>query len=711
MAVTKVTGRTSGDVALTDQPETKRLTTIVSIDVVGFSARVETNETDTLASVAVLQQRIVHLAADHSGRLFKAMGDGFLLEFPTVSGALEFADALRAEPDPPIRIGIHLGEVAVVAGGDLLGHGVNIAARLQALAPTGGILVSADVQRAVRGSLGERLAPKGQVKLDKMRETLPVFVLKPIGVTASRWQAPTSILRTGRRGLIAGGAVLGLGALAAGGYAFFPRPASADPLVAVLPFDNLSPDPQLGYFADGLAEDILNVLIAGGARVTSGTSSFTFRGPAKAQAAKVLKADYTLDGSVLRQGGRLRVNAELVDTRSQRTLWSKTFDRDVAESALISDEIARQVADAMNIRLATRKVQKSIDPGVYELYLKGREASRNHDAAILNQGRGMMQEVVRRAPAFAEGWYELAKIDWRSAYLTPIPEQRQRFEEGKAAARRAIELDPRNGGAYSVIAEMTEYFGHWAEIEMGMLKALSLSPNDPYVLLWRGHYLYQTGRTEAALAMARRAYTLDPLELFTNHLPALICIWRGEFVEAQAMVEKLEAGWPGQLAPYWDRFWLMATSGREQAAIDQLSNKSVARPTDQTNQDEILIRALSARLSQDQSQRTAAGRDLIELAQKGLGYACNSLMLLGSLNLQDEAIDLARSIYLDRGSIKIDRSVQFLGNSRYPGYGEAETSPLFHPFLKTLRHTGKLAEVFDGIGLTAFWKRFGQPNG
>ncbi len=692
---------------MSDLTETRRLTTIVAIDVVGFSALVETDEAGALVAVAALQQRILGLAGVHSGRLFKAIGDGFLLEFSTVSGALEFADALRGEAQPPIRIGVHLGEVAVVPGGDLLGHGVNIAARLQALAPTGGVLVSADVQRAVRGALADRLAPRGQVKLDKMRETLPVFTLEPAGVAASRWR-PRRSLRPGRRSLIAGGAAAGLGAVVAGGYALYPRSAGADPLVAVLPFDNLSSDPQLGYFADGLAEDILNVLIAGGARMTSGTSSFTFRGPDKARAAKVLNADYVLDGSVLRDAGRLRVNAELVDARRQQTLWSKTFDRDIGQGLLIEDEIARQVADALKIRLATRKVQQTIDPDVYELYLKGREASRNHDPAALNQGRTDMQEVVRRAPAFAEGWYELAKIDWRSGYLTPVAEQAQRFTEGIAAARRALDLDPRIGGAYSLIGEMTEFFGHWGEIEVGMLKALSVSPNDPYVLLWRGHFLYETGRTAAALAMARRAHTLDPLELFTSHLPALICIWRSDASGAQAMIDRLEAGWPGQLATYWDRFWMLAVCGREREAIAQLSGKTIPQLRDPTDQFAILARTLAARLSRDGSERAAAGRDLLTLAQKGLGYACNSMVLLGALELDDEAVDLARSIYLGQGSTKIDRSVQFLANSRYPGYGEAEPSQLFHPFLASLRRAGRLNAVFDGIGLTAFWKQFGS---
>ena len=165
---------------MNEQASHRRLATIVAIDIAGYSARAQADEDAAAGEVAALTGRIQAACDAHGGRVFNTAGDGFMLEFPTASGALAAAEEIAAAGDPPVRAGVHLGELSVTDSGDLLGHGVNVAARIQQMVSPGAVLASGDVKRAIRGPLGERLKPQGSVRLDKMSETLPVFALAPV---------------------------------------------------------------------------------------------------------------------------------------------------------------------------------------------------------------------------------------------------------------------------------------------------------------------------------------------------------------------------------------------------------------------------------------------------------------------------------------------------------------------------------------------------
>jgi class 3 adenylate cyclase len=181
---------------LQEQPQQRRLATIVAVDVAGYSARAEADQDAAVDEIGGLARLIDDTCERFGGRLFNSAGDGFMLEFATVTGALEAAEHLAATAGPPVRIGVHLGEVRVAEDGDLLGHGVNVAARIQARAPARTVLVSADVRRAIRGPLADRLKPRGVAHLDKMDETLELFALVP--VTPAPALRPPNPIRPGR---------------------------------------------------------------------------------------------------------------------------------------------------------------------------------------------------------------------------------------------------------------------------------------------------------------------------------------------------------------------------------------------------------------------------------------------------------------------------------------------------------------------------------
>ncbi len=693
----------------------KRLAAIVAIDVAGYSARTAVDEAGSAAEIAALREQIAAACAIHGGRVFNTAGDGFMLEFPTVSGALEAADALAATAGPPIRIGVHLGEVRVTADGDLLGHGVNVAARLQALAPARQVFASGDVKRAIRGPLAARLVDRGVVKLDKMDETVRVYGLEraeaPPAAEVLRPAAPPSRFYLRRRALIGGGAVAALGAAGFAGYRLLEPKSSGDRVVAVLPFDNLSPDPQLGYFADGLSEDIVNALIrGGGVQVTSSASSFTFRGASKAKAGQALGADYLLDGSVLRDGDRLRVNAQFSRADNHQILWSDSFDQDVGEELQIEDEIAARVTAALKQRFmaAANTAAELVDPVAYDLYLRGRAATRIHTPESVHQGGLLLLQAVRRAPNFAGAWYELANYYSRAAFLEPVDQQLAGFQLGRQAARRALELDPRNGAAYGIIGELTPCFNHWSQIDAIHRRGLAISPNSDDLLLWRGNFLMEAGRLREALPFLHRAQALAPFELFQNHSVCLGLTYTRQFKDALVFADRLDAIWPGQLATFWDRFWLFVAWERWADAKAHVNDPK--RPHDSSGEYAVFSRMLDAIAVGDAAAREAVRRDLMGLGQLGLGYASQVVILLAKLGFADDAVTVARSAYLDKGDYRINRSVQFVGHSRYPLFGEADPGFLFHPFLAPLRASGRLDAVFDGIGLTAFWRQVGPPD-
>ncbi len=288
----------------------KKLAAIMSIDIAGYSAMSEINEGGAAALVARLRALIAETAPTRGGRLFNTAGDGFMLEFASAAGALETAEHVRAGVGrEPIRIGVHVGDVILAQNGDLLGHSVNIAARLQQLARPGSIVVSLDVRRAVRGRLSHRLHPAGAVQLDKMSETLEIFTLEAVAAPRGR-----------------GGGKL-------------------EPVLAVLPFDNESDDAAMEYFSEGIADEIIMTLMRQSRlKIIGRTSSFQFRDEKKREAAATLNATHVLDGAVRCGGAKLRVSAHLIEAASGMALWSERYEGDRADAFALEDAVAAKVA-------------------------------------------------------------------------------------------------------------------------------------------------------------------------------------------------------------------------------------------------------------------------------------------------------------------------------------------------------------------------------
>lgn len=454
----------------------RKLAAIVSVDIVGFSALAERDAAEALALVARLRERANAIATRHNGRIFNTAGDGVMMEFKSASDALKAAIA-TCEGGGRLRFGVHLGEVTQAENGDLLGHGVNVAARLQAEAAPGTVLASQIVYDNAAPELAAKFEPRGKLRLAKMRTLMSVYVLDTSGEVA--------------------------------------KAHATEPVLAVLAFDTPARDRASRTFADGVSEEILyTVSRVAGLKVIGSTSSFAFRGRDKPRAAKVLHATHILDGSVRRTENRVRVSAHLLEAEGAIVLWSERYDRDLADAFVLQEEIAAEVAKALTVTLgeASRARAPKLTAALSDAYFEARELMRTGAIPCIQAAAAALERIVRDAPDFARAWAALASAKLEMLRLSRQDRARL-VEDAREAAERALGADPAMGEAYAVLAALEgEFFGRWREREALIEKALAAEPNNPLLLFRHGQFLVSIGRVEAGYAQQARAFELDPLD-------------------------------------------------------------------------------------------------------------------------------------------------------------------------------------------------------
>jgi adenylate cyclase len=426
----------------------RKLTAILSADVVGYSGLMEADEAGTLERLKANRVRVFDPAvAAHGGRVFKLMGDGALVEFPSVVAAvdcaLEIQDGTeRAEPKRPgakpirYRIGVNLGEV-IVEGDDIYGEGVNVAARLQTLAPAGGVTLSRIVRDQVDGKVTCLFEDMGEHTVKNIERPVHVFSARP---PAERGEDEDHKVES-------------------------PRKLS----ICVLPFANMSDDPQQEYFSDGISEDIITDLSKVSALfVVARNSAFTFRGKNVdvLQVARQLKVSHVLEGSVRKSGGRVRITAQLIDGLSNGHVWAERYDRDLSDIFALQDEISEAIVNALKLKLLPEE-KKAIEqrgttnPDAYNLYLMARQYSVTGNFGNVRRDEAIIR-LCRRAveldPNYARAWALIA-----------VAEANMRFrfgatgDGGLAAAERALSLDENLAEAHAAKARVLTRGGRYDE--------------------------------------------------------------------------------------------------------------------------------------------------------------------------------------------------------------------------------------------------------
>jgi adenylate cyclase len=515
----------------------RRLAAIVTADVVGYSRLMGADETGTLAALRAHRSELIDpLIADHGGRIVKTMGDGLLLEFPSVVDAiicsLEFQTGML-ERNAGIadggairwRVGVHLGDV-IVEDDDIFGDGVNVASRIEALADPDGIAISDDAHRQVRDRLDIAWRDGGEHRVKNIARAIPIWRWIP-----SAGQAPP---------------------IAAGASELPAAPDGAS--IAVLPFDNMSGDREQDYFADGITEDIITELSKiPGLLVISRNSTFTYKGKAtKAQdVCAALGVRYVMEGSVRKAGERVRITAQLIDGRSGGHMWAERYDRGMADIFAVQDDVTEKIVRALEVNLADKMVGRPArmdtdKPAAYDCVLRGREQYRLFSKDGNLNARRLYEEAIAIDPDYAAAHAGLAGTclhDWflgspdaldrafelalRANALDPslplVHEAlgnvylfRKQHEEALAAARRWIEVEPGNADAYANLAGALLFIGEPEQVISLIEKATRLNPFHPfYYTLYRGMALLSMERYQEALEALERSAAHNPESLAT----------------------------------------------------------------------------------------------------------------------------------------------------------------------------------------------------
>jgi TolB-like protein/class 3 adenylate cyclase/tetratricopeptide (TPR) repeat protein len=471
----------------------RRLAAILAADVVGYSRLMGRDESGTLAVLKTRRRDVLQPAiVRHRGRIVKVMGDGVLIEFASAVDAVECAVVLQEGMESAnaglsedrrivLRVGINLGDV-IVEGSDLYGDGVNIAARLEALAEPGSVLISGKVRQEIANKLGLTFDDLGEKNLKNIAETVRVYRVS-VSVTP------------------AGGVILGK------------TVEGSKPSIAVLPFTNMSGDPEQAYFADGLAEDLITDLSkVPGLLVIARNSSFAYKGRSVdvRLIASELGVRYVVEGSVRRASTRVRINAQLIDATTGSHLWAERYDRDLADIFVVQDEVVGRIVSALAGTLpATGSLPRrgTTNLEAYDLFARGRwlvfqslEATR--------AARPLLRRAVELDPGFAEAHAWLAMsyhFGW--SHCGEADENRTL---ARSAAREAVSLDPENADALIVLGYMRAYEGELAEGVAEIEKGLRINPNHASGWNLLADLRVHEGRAAEAIDCARNYLRIDP---------------------------------------------------------------------------------------------------------------------------------------------------------------------------------------------------------
>ncbi len=468
----------------------RRLAAILAADVVGYSRLMEVDEAGTLAALKGRRKEILQpVVAKHHGRVVKLMGDGVLVDFVSAVNAVECAVELQramnaANEDLPqdrqivLRVGINLGDV-MVEGSDLYGDGVNIAARLEALAEPGSVLVSHTVFSHVRSKVQFGFEDLGEQSVKNMAEPLRVY-------RVSGTSAPSARVTRDKTAL--------------------PSKLS----IAVLPFVNMSGDPEQEYFADGITEDIITDLSkVSTLDVVSRATVFTFKGKPVdiGQMAQRLKVGHVVEGSVRKAGGRVRITAQLIDATTDSHVWAERYDRELNDIFALQDEISQAIVAALRVRLLPEE-RKAIenrsthDPKAYQLYLIGRHYYLIGAARTLEIAIRFGRRALEIDPNYARAW---ALVAGCQHFL----HRRGRSEDGGlSATETALSLDPTLAEAHAIKGRHLAQIGRYDEALAAHEESLRLEPDSFDVRFNFGVTFMKFGRDEAAIEHFERAAQL-----------------------------------------------------------------------------------------------------------------------------------------------------------------------------------------------------------
>lgn len=522
----------------------RKLTAILAADVVGYSRLMGEDEAGTLARLKAHREELVEPEiAARRGRVVKLMGDGILVEFASVVDALECAVAIqrgmaeRTADEPKerrfaFRIGVNLGDV-IVEEGDIYGNGVNVAARLEALAEPGGVCISGRVLDQVEKNVDVGFGYLGPQTVKNIEKPVNAYKVLLDPEDAGKVRGAPKVQASRPRRWVAAAAALflafvGGGLLAwlqfdqpeveAASLANFAFPLPEKPSIAVLPFDNLSGDAEQEHLSDGLTEEVITTLSkAANLFVIARNSTFTYKDkavPVK-QVAEELGVRYVLEGSVQRSGERVRINAQLIDALEGNHIWAERYDRAFDDIFALQDDITQNIMIALQVELTEgeemRQIHaRAVKPEVFELMLKSRQHFNRFNKEDNAIARELATKATEIAPDFADAWQWIAWHHFNDARFGWSTDRKASFGLAVEYAEKAYELDPTVAGTIVLLGSLDLMRGRHEKALSHLRRATELAPSEANVVATFAWGLTYAGQPEEGIQLLHQAKRLSP---------------------------------------------------------------------------------------------------------------------------------------------------------------------------------------------------------
>jgi adenylate cyclase len=535
---------------MANQSIRRRLAAILAADVVGYSRLMERDEKNTHALLTARWKEVLEpLVACHQGRIFKRTGDGVFVEFLSAVDAVECATALQkamaaANQDMPanqaivLRVGVNLGDI-MVDDSDLFGDGVNVAARIEALADPGGVAISDGIHEHVHGRIGFHFIDGGYHAVKNIERPVHIWTWSLNDATEDSIEAITETAPQ------------------------LPK----RPSIAVLPFDNMSGDPEQGYFADGITEDIITDLSkVSGLFVIARNSSFAYKGTAPniPTVSRELGVRYVLEGSVRKAADRIRINAQMIDGMTGGHVWAERYDRRLEDIFEVQDEVTRTIVDALKVRLTPseevrRESRGKVAPEAYDLLVRARQRILQFSPEGAREARSMLERVIEIDAGLALAYAQLSIVtfsEYANQWNDATPDNLTKALE---LATKAIEIDETVPEGHHARGIALAWMRRLDEAEREAERTMELEPNSAHAYAILGGIREFQGRHEEALALFTRAHRLDPQFDLSLHFLGRSLLALGRYHEAEIAFKRRLT-----MAPNSDmtRFYLACLYGR-----------------------------------------------------------------------------------------------------------------------------------------------------